>query len=293
MFGKISLIPIIILFRIIAILPFSILYYVSKLIYFFLFWIIGYRRHVVNMNLNYALPYMPNEKFTPIAKNFYRHLSELLVEIIKGFYISSEELNKRITLDKDSRKLLNKLSSQNKNIVLMLGHYGNWEWALLIIQKYTQLKAYSLYTSLSNKAMDKYILKKRERFGATMIDATKDKSKLRTLKSTPSILAIVGDQSPTGRNKVHNTQFLNLNTNFFIGGERIAKDLDAIVLSVNIQKLSFANYKIYLELITDNIQSLPLGQMTEIYKSKLETQIINQPEYWIWSHKRWKSSIPY
>ncbi|MCO5249671.1 MAG: lysophospholipid acyltransferase family protein [Chitinophagales bacterium] len=293
MFAKIAQLILVVLFRCIALLPFSILYFFSKVIYFLLFGLLNYRRYVVNINLNYALPYLSGEKFQPIARNFYKHLSELIIEIIKGLYIPIDELARRIPVDEASLQLLETYSTQNRNVVLMLGHYGNWEWALLIIGRYIKLKAFSLYTGLSFKEMDDYLLKKRQRFGATMIDATKDKNKLRQLKEQASIIAIVGDQSPTGRNKVYPTKFLNLDTTFFIGGEKIAKDLDAAVLFVNIKKISFAKYKIYLELITDDIQSIKSGQMIELYKNKLETQIMAHPEYWMWSHRRWKNILPY
>ncbi|HUH72865.1 MAG TPA: lysophospholipid acyltransferase family protein [Chitinophagales bacterium] len=282
-----------ILLALIGLLPFKILRPLSKALDFFLYNILHYRRDVVNLNMIYALPFIEGEKFKEIEKNFYRHFSELILEIIKGFYISLEKLLPRIKIDDTSLELLNKLTKENRHVVLMLGHYGNWEWPLLIIQQYTTLKPFAFYAPLSFKALDQLIKNKRERFGATMLDANRAKEYNTLLKGQASIIALVGDQSPTGRTRTHDTRFLSLNTHFFNGGERLAKNLDAAVLFVHFTKTGIGKYDIHLELISENSNQEEEGIITEKYVRILEQEILQQPSNWIWSHKRWKGMIPY
>ena len=277
----------------IGILPFSILKLLSKFIRVFLYKILHYRRDVVNLNMIYALPFIEGEKFIAVEKGFYQHFSELILEIIKGFYISLQQLIPRVNIDAASKELLKKLSAENKHIVIMMGHYGNWEWPLLVIQQYTSLKSFAFYAPLSFKPLDQLIKKKRERFGTTMIDATRAKEFENLWKNQASIISLVGDQSPTGRTRTHDTRFLSLETKFFNGGERFAKSLEAAVLYVSLQKKGMGHYDVQLELITKDASKEENGVITEKYARILEKDILNQPEYWVWSHKRWKGSIPY
>lgn len=274
-------------------MPFSILKFLSRIIHFFLYNIFNYRKGVVNLNMIYALPYIEGPRFKEVEKGFYRHFSELILEIIKGFYISLDNLLSRVNVDESSVQLLKKLEAENKHIVVMMGHYGNWEWPLLMIQHYSKLKSFAYYAPLSFKAMDQLIKNKRERFGVTMLDANRAKESKNLLKKQTSLIALVGDQSPTGRTRTHQTRFLSIDTHFFNGGERLAKSLNAAVLYIQLQKKEMGKYDLHLKLISENAGSEEEGIITEKYVRMLELDIIKEPSYWIWSHKRWKGLIPY
>ncbi len=293
MLRKIIVLLLTILFGCIAVFPISVLRVFSRIIYTVLFKLLNYRRDVVNLNLIYALPDVKSEDLEKIEKDFYRHLSELIIEIIKGLYIPLDQLLKRMTFTDETIQLIDRLNKTQNHVILMLGHYGNWEWPLMIIQNYTHMKPFSFYAPMSFKAMDDFIKERRERFGATMLDATQTKNVLETLKAQQSIVAIVGDQSPTGRSRVHETRFLSLDTKFFNGGEKLARNLDAVVLYVHLKKTGFAQYTIDLEVITEYPKELTEGEITERYIRILEAEIRQKPSNWIWSHKRWKGSIPY
>lgn len=290
---KITILFLTVFFGLIAIIPLSLLKYISRIIYILIYKIFNYRRDVVNLNLIYALPYIKNEQFAIIEGAFYQHLSELIIEIIKGLYIPVDLLMRQIHLTEESRLLIERLTQEQRHIVLMLGHYGNWEWPLLIIQKYTTLKPFALYAPLSFKAMDGFLKERRERFGATMLDATKSRNLISTLSAQPSVTAIVGDQSPTGRSRVHETRFLSLDTKFFNGAEKIAQRLNAAVVYVHLEKTAFAKYTVHLEMLAKEAATAQEGTITEAYVRMLETKIQEKPEFWMWSHKRWKGSIPY
>lgn len=290
---KIIILFLTLFFGLIAVLPLSLLKYISRILYIFIYRIFNYRRDVINFNLIYALPYVKDEQFTYIEGAFYRHLSELIIEIIKGLFIPIDLLLKRIHLTEESALLIQRLTQEKRHVVLMLGHYGNWEWPLLIIQKYTTLKPFALYAPLSFKAMDGFLKERRERFGATMLDATKARNLISTLTAQPSVIAIVGDQSPTGRTRVHETRFLSIDTKFFNGAEKIAQKLNAAVVYVHMEKTAFAQYTVHLEILAKEAETVQEGMITEAYVRKLETKIQEKPEFWMWSHKRWKGTIPY
>lgn len=293
MFRKVNTVLLTFSLKLLSLLPFFILWVLSQLIYLILYKVVHYRKAVIHTNLTAALPHLSNEQLKNTQRHYYRHLSQLIIEVLKGYFMTSSQLMRRITLTTASQNLIDDINKDHRNIVLMLGHYGNWEWPLLIIQKFTTLRPFALYAPLSSKAMDDFIKKRRERFGTTMLDATKARNLLTNLRQQPSILAIVGDQSPTGRTNVHETKFLSLETRFFTGGEKIAKKINAAVVYVHLEKIAFAQYVVHLELLTEDASLKENGQVTEKFARKLEAKILQQPEFWIWSHKRWKNILPY
>lgn len=293
MLEKIKLAPLHLLFSIIAYCPTLVLRWLSKLVYFILYHLLSYRKKVVQVNIKHALSHLSEVEREKEVKAFYKHLSEIILEIIQGFYISSQKLQKQIIVSEKAQNLLNQIEQRNQQIVLMLGHYGNWEWPLLILQDYIRHQAFALYAPLSSPSMNNYMLQRRERFGAMMLDASQPRQILPKLKSQKSILAVVGDQSPTGRTNVYETDFLSLPTRFFTGGEKIARKLHAAVIYVRLEKLDFAKYQVHLELISENAALEPEDFITKKYTQLLEHDILKHPEFWIWSHKRWKNLLPY
>lgn len=281
------------IFRWTAWLPFPVLERLGKALYWFLYKVVGYRKSVVLLNLNHAFPDWRNQTFYQTERRYYRYLSELILEVIKGFYMPLNQLLKRVSVDKDAQILISEMYSRHQQVVLMLGHYGNWEWPLLMIQKYTKYKPFALYMPLSNPYLDRYFKRKRQRFGATMLSVSEPRQIYAKLKDQPSILALVGDQSPTGRNRALPVSFLSMQTNFFLGGEKLAKRLDAAVLYVQMQRKGLGQYRISLKVITETPLQEAKGEITRKYASLLESDIKNKPEYWIWSHKRWKGQINY
>jgi len=282
-----------IVMRMITWVPFSILFFFSRILAFLLYHVLIYRRDTVDLNLIYALPDMESDRFNKIARRFYKHLSELIFEIIKGFYITPGMLRSRVEVTEGSVSLLQRLEQEKRHVVTLLGHYGNWEWALLSIGTYTHLKPYAFYAPLSNKSLDEYLKSRRERFGATMVDARKARDFYKTVHQQPSLIAVVGDQSPTGRRRTYTTRFLNLETSFYDGGERLARNLNAAVIYVHIKKQGFGRYTIDLELIAEQPEILPEGAITKAFANKLERDIREEPQWWIWSHRRWKGTIHY
>jgi KDO2-lipid IV(A) lauroyltransferase len=279
--------------RLIGFLPFLALKGLSRLIFFFLYYFPGYRKETVWLNLLYTLNDMKGKDLEKIRKQFYLHFSELILEVIKGLFISQAKMDNRVTLTPESRELLNHYHQNGRNIVMLMGHFGNWEWASMMAKVYCPLPYFSFYAPLSNPFADRYITEKRTRWGARFLTPKEFLPGLEAMQSQQCQVGLVADQSPTGRKNVYTTRFLGMDTNFFTGPERISRALDAAVIHVRLIKNGFARYTIQMELITDHMADLQENELTEMYARHLEKDILQHPEWWIWSHRRWKGQIPY
>lgn len=293
MTGKLSSLLIIGILRFIGLLPFFILKYLSLILYFLLYYVTGYRKDVVWINMLYALNDLPGKDLYASRRKFYRHLSELILEVIKGMYLTKIEMHQRVSLTEDSRLLLEQCQLQHKNIVMLMGHYGNWEWASMMALQYCPLPYFSFYAPLSNTHLDDYIKAKRTRWGAVFLQPKALSTGLEQMKQATCQVGLVADQSPTGRKNVVITRFLGLDTAFFIGPETISKSLDATVIYVSLQKNGFGRYTIQMIPLCNNASELGEHKIIESYAHHLEKDILQHPEWWIWSHKRWKGQIPY
>jgi Kdo2-lipid IVA lauroyltransferase/acyltransferase len=291
--GKLSSLLIIGVLRIIGLMPFFLLQCLSYIIFFILYYFPGYRKDVVWINMLYALNDLPGKILYASRRKFYWHLSELILEVIKGMYLTKKEMHERMTLTEDSRILLKNYQSDQKNIVMLMGHYGNWEWASMMALQYCPLPYFSFYAPLSNPYLDEYIKEKRTRWGAVFLPPKSLSIGLEQMKGNTCQIGLVADQSPTGRKNIIQTRFLGLDTSFFTGPETISKSLNAAVIYVSLQKTGFGRYTIQMIPICDNASDMGENEIIQSYAGHLEKDILQHPEWWIWSHKRWKGQIPY
>ncbi|MEZ5008971.1 MAG: lysophospholipid acyltransferase family protein [Chitinophagales bacterium] len=264
------------------------LYVISNVLYFFTFYVFTYRRAVVRKNLSMSFPHYSNLQIQEIERKFYRHFCDLIVESIKANRISEEELNKRVTLT--NIELLENLIISGKSLAGVLGHMGNWEWAVLRMAQSVTFPVNALYQPSSSKRFDNWMKKNRSRFGATLVATTEIKSLIKNLEKEPIGIGFLADQTPVNVEKAHWTYFLRQTTPVYTGVEKMAIKYNLAVVYLNISKTGRGQYHIDFELITDNPKSLAPGEITEIHTKMLETNIIKQPEIWLWSHRRWKRS---
>jgi KDO2-lipid IV(A) lauroyltransferase len=278
--------------RLVALLPFFVLKWVSRLLYFVLYYVISYRRDVTELNLIYAFPDLKGIEISRIRKAYYKHLAELILEIIKGFYMPEASFKQRITLDPASKNYWEGLEAEQRQVIVVLGHYGNWEWALSACSIYAKLQPFAMYSPLSSKFWNQWMRKKRSRFGAGMIAPAQIKDGIAQIQRQPSMLAMVSDQAPPGK-QFHEQRFLGLKTKFHTGPEKMARILNAVTVYVHLEKIGFGEYIIHLEEINRSPIASSDGTISGQYVTALEQEIIKQPEYWLWSHKRWKGQILY
>ena len=271
-------------------LPFFVLYGISNFLYFLGYRILGYRKKVVRENLALCFPGKSQEELLSIEKKFYHHLFDVIVETIKGFTISQRELNKRYVLKKNPD--LDRLYSENRKILGVMTHKGNWEWAILSGPTVLKVKTFGVYKKLSNGAMENFIKAKRSRFGSIPIPMEKIYFTLREEKELPFVSAFLSDQNPASPKNAHWTQFLGRDTAFMPGYAIIAKKMEMAVISTKVEKIKRGYYEVSTVLVAENAAEMRKEEIMDRTCKIMEEDILAQPEYWLWSHRRWKHKKP-
>ncbi|MDC1106784.1 lysophospholipid acyltransferase family protein [Prolixibacteraceae bacterium] len=268
-------------------LPLRVHYIFSDFNYIFTYHIIRYRRKIVRQNLINSFPERSISEIKEIEKKFYSHISDLAVETLYFSDISKEEVSRRVTVENEDL-LLNYINN-GRQIIVSLGHYNNWEW-MCCLRYLIDHSYYPVYKPLHSKAFDKFYFRLRSRFGAEPIEKNTIFRKIYndSRKGIPSVSAFINDQTPKRDNIQYWTKFLNQDTPIFLGVEKIAKKLDAVVVAAEIQKPERGHYHIKFSLITDRAKDEEQYAITEKSTRHLEKMIQRRPEFWLWSHKRWK-----
>tara|TARA_B110000046_G_scaffold28052_1_gene28775 strand:- start:72604 stop:73485 length:882 start_codon:yes stop_codon:yes gene_type:complete len=271
-------------------LPFWILYLLSDFLYLMLYRIIGYRTKVVRQNLSNSFPDKYKKDILVIEAKFYSHLCDLVVESIKAFSISLEDAKTR--MKNRNIEVVNKYFEQGRQVVLVGGHYGNWELFAITIGETTDHKTLALYTPLKNEFINEKITKSRSKYGLGMLSITKIKSKLNDINSDLYAIIFGADQSPRKSQRAYWMNFLNQETGIQFGTEKFAKEFNAVVIFTNIYKVKRGYYELQYDVITEQPEKEAIGFISKTHTQMLENVIQQQPEYWLWSHKRWKHKKP-
>ncbi|MFD1552841.1 acetyltransferase [Putridiphycobacter roseus] len=267
-------------------LPLRVLFFFSNITYFLAYSIVKYRRNVVRENLINSFPEKNLLEIKKIEKDFYRHFTDFIFESIKSISITEREVLKRTQIK--NPELLDRYYQEGKNVLVLCGHYNNWEFYALSLPKKIKHTAYSLYQPLKNKFLDRVILNSRKRNGMKLIASKKVVSFFQEENNKPKLIVVVNDQSPTNPNKAYWNTFLNQTTGWNIGPEKLAKKYDYTVLFGHSVALSRGIYQVEFKLISEHAQSTDNDYITDKYASLLEEIIRIHPESWLWSHKRWK-----
>jgi len=276
----------------ISLLPLSVLYLFSSFMYFIWYHVIKYRRSVIRQNLKNAFPHKTEEERRVIERKYYRHLSHLMAENVKLATISREELKRRVRYEPESVAFLNELHRQGRSIMIVMAHTGNWEWAGAAFPLYQDHQVITAYRPLRNKAFDWFMLKIRSRTGNIITPMKVLPREMLKLRKTVTATALIGDQNPPINNAFW-VYFLNQETPFYKGTEVLSRKFDYPVVWGNVKKAGRGYYDVVLELITDKPDSFEKeGILTALHASYLERDILEQPECWLWSHRRWKKSRP-
>lgn len=271
-------------------LPFTILYLISDFLYLVLYKIVGYRTKVVRANLTNSFPEKSKEEILAIEAKFYSHLCDLVVESLKAFSISLEEAQQRM---KDRNvEIVNKYYSEGRQIVMVGGHYGNWELFAITIGASLKNNAVALYTPLKNKFINDKITASRSKYGLGLLSIKTIKDQLAKMDGGLYTIIFGSDQSPRKSQRAYWMKFLNQETGVQFGTEKFAKEFNAVVVFANIYKVKRGFYEIEYEILTETPNDCETGYITKTHTQKLEKIIQQQPEFWLWSHKRWKHQRP-
>lgn len=275
-----------------ALLPLSVLYILSDILYFIVYKLVGYRLKVVRRNLKASFPEKNATELIKIEKEFYHHFCDYFVETIKLLHISDKEMQKRMIFE--NIELTKTLMETNGSVLMFLGHYCNWEWVPSInIHFYNEdIDLGQIYKPLKNKAVDKLFLKIRSRFGSFGIPRYETLRAIVKMRKEGKrvMIGFMADQLPSMLNIHYWTNFLNQETAVFTGVERIAKQTGFGVVYLDIEKVKRGYYKATVRLISDKPKEEPEFAITERYIRAMEATINRAPAYWLWTHKRWKLS---
>ena len=272
---------------IISILPFRLLYLFSDFVYLLVYHIIRYRRVTVKENLALAFPNLPEKERLIIEKKSYHHLCDMYLETIKTMSISKKEINKRYVFTNLDTYL--EIEKKGKSIALMCAHYSSYEWAVSMNHHIT-FKGYGIYKKISNPYFDKLIKHIRSKFKAYLISTKETKSTIEE-NSRNGILGIYGfisDQTPRKSDNMYWYSFLGIETPIHFGAEKLAKQYDMNVVFLKGKKIKRGYYEATLELLSDDAKSVPDYKISEDFIQRVEKQIYESPEYYLWTHKRWK-----
>jgi len=271
-------------------LPFWVLYRVSDFLYLILYKLVSYRTKVVFQNISNSFPNKNEQEVREIASNFYRHFCDLIVESIKAFSISKQEIQKRMI--NQNADLINQFHEKGKHVIMVGGHYGNWELFAIGIDMELKHSSIALYTPLRNTFFDDKIRNSRSKYGLDMLTINDTKKKIEDNPDTLYAVIFGADQSPRKTQRAYWMKFLNQETGVQFGTEKLAKDLNAAVVFGNIYKQKRGYYEVRYQLITEEAIDTDLGFITKQHTRMLEKDIIDKPQYWLWSHKRWKHQRP-
>lgn len=270
----------------ISILPFRILYFFSDLIYMVVYYLIGYRKKVVLDNLKLVFPHKKEQELLEIRKKFYKHMCDMFLEMIKTISISEKEMRKRFQIT--NIPYIKELEKR-KNIMIMASHYASWEWGI-ILQKDIDSVLYGVYKKIKNPYFDKLVKNIRAKYNAVLIN-TKETIPtviLNHKKGIKAVYAFISDQSPKLKKSSHWLDFMNINVPAYVGAEILAKKYDLAVCYLKIEKIKRGYYKGTYVPIAENPKEFKDFKITELFYKEVEKQLYKSPEYYLWTHKRWK-----
>jgi KDO2-lipid IV(A) lauroyltransferase len=274
----------------ISYLPFRVLYAFSDFLYIISYHIIGYRKEVVRKNLKNSFPQLSEIEIISIEKKFYRHFTDFLVESAKSFTISEKDIKNRCSIV--NPELPNSYFEQGRSVMILCGHYNNWEYYAAGLQQQMNHKTIAAFHPLKNKFFDRIIKKSRERFGMKMVSMREIPRFFASTSSEPTMAIMVNDQSPGDPKKAYWNTFLNQDTGWMRGTERLAAKYDQSVLFGCIRKVKRGFYEVTFYPITDEPNKVDEGFILDKHTEYLEMVISEHPEFWLWSHKRWKHKRP-
>ena len=272
-----------------SLLPMWVHYLISDGIYVIVYHLVGYRKKLVRKNLTDSFPEKSEAEIIRIEKDFYRWFCDYFVETIKLLTISRQELRRRMVFK--GAELVNKLTENGQSCAVYLGHYCNWEWITSLPLWVTpKAQCGQIYHVLENSEFDKLFLKLRQRMGAVCIPMAETLRKLAEYRQQrqPVVIGYISDQVPFWNNIHHWCPFLNHDTPVLTGTERLARSAGHAVFYIDVERPKRGYYVAEFKLIARDPKQTEDYQLTDAYFTLLEASIRRAPQFWLWTHNRWK-----
>lgn len=268
-------------------LPMKVLYIISDILFILIYYVFGYRKEVVLKNISIAFPEKSDAEKKQLSKNFYKHFSDMFMEIIKGFSMGEKEILKRYAYK--NTELLNSFVKKGKSIALVGAHQANWEWSINL-PLIAETEVFGAYNQLRSPYFDSTLKKSRERFGVKGIKTSEmvKEMVLNYKKNIQGIYILLSDQSPMVEKTFYWTKFFGVKVPVHTGLEMLAKKFDLVVINYQTTKIKRGYYETEFQLITENPNEFENFELTEKYLKLTEKNIRENPEVYLWSHNRFK-----
>lgn len=238
-------------------------------------------------NLQRSFPHLDPAQIKRLAKLYYRHLCDLGVESLKIFSISIEEAIARNRIV--NPEVAGRFFDQGRSIIFSAGHYNNWELCVLASDAQLKHKSIGVYTQIRNKYFEKVMRKTRGRYGMELVTKKEIKAFHEKNRHRLTATILANDQAPSPSTKrAYRMMFLNQETDVMYGTEKFAREYDYPVVFAAIKKVRRGWYETHLQVMEEHPRNTPYGDITERMTHLIEAQILEEPQYWLWSHKRWK-----
>ena len=272
----------------ISLLPLRLLFVISDILFFPVFYyLIPYRKKLVLKNLRNSFPEWDEKQILKTAKNFYHYFFDLLIESNAGSFLGKRNMSKRYILK--NPELCNELYEKGRSISLVMSHYGNWEWSAIspLVLKHQVL---AIYKPLNNHLVDKLFKKSRERFGVIAVPMEKILRVLVNYESRhiPTLTFFLADQRPLINIIQYWLRFMNQETPVVLGAEKISRKMDMAVVYFRVMRVKRGYYEAEYVLLFEDAKNTEPYEITKRYHEALEETIRKKPEYWLWTHNRWK-----
>jgi KDO2-lipid IV(A) lauroyltransferase len=270
----------------VSLLPFAVLYFISDGIYFFLYYVFGYRRAVVTANLKIAFPEKSEKEIHKISKKFYHNLTDTFVEIIKLISMSNRSFEKRC---KGDFSIIEELVKKGKNVQLHAGHQFNWEFGSLFMSKVIKsIPTYAIYMPIKNTAVERLFLKIRQKYGTIFVKATEFRQRREKIFSERFVFFLAADQNPGDPGSAYWLNYFSKPAPFITGPEIGGIKNDTAIVFVRSRIPKRGHYVLECTLCTDNAASTSVGEITSAFRDFLEKIIREEPDNYLWTHRRWK-----
>lgn len=277
--------------KLISLLPFTIFYFISDLLYYLIYYAIGYRKKLVLENMRKVFPEKSIEELKKLRKEFYHHFVDIFMEMIKTSSMSLKEMHKRMQLA--NPELFVGLSEKYPGVIVMTSHHANYEW-LIGLNVFLANNAYAVYKKINNKYLNNFIVKSRAKFNCILISTkeTREVINKNYKEGKHGTYALISDQSPKKRSIKYYTEFFGHEIPVYTSAEQIAKEYNYPVTFFDTKKVSRGKYKTTYEVLTCSPRDFKDYEITDLFIKKVEKQIREQPAYYFWTHDRFKHEKP-
>lgn len=268
------------------------MYATSAILFPTVYHLLRYRRKVTESNLAHAYPELGAQRRREVEKQYYRHLCDLLVEGIHNLYASPKAIMRRYRFV--NRQVVNDYYEQGRSVILLSSHYNNWEYMITSLNFQLKHVGIGVGKPLDDKCMATFITRRRSRFGTEIVDQTNVRQTIAYYEQhhVPAAYMMLADQSPSNEHKSYWTTFMHQETPFLYGPEYFARKYNLPVIYYDVAKVRRGHYEVRFSVLCGNPSEVPQYAITAEYVRRLKETIDREPQYWLWSHRRWKRRRP-